>query len=376
MAVQQRDALGCGRWCERCGVKRARCGRRRAVGRVVDRGARRVAGQRQQAVFIRNIRRGRRRQAGHGLGRHRCARAVFVNADNGERRVLGDRDRAGVFGAAEVRGGGAQGVIQRHTLVGGGERDRHAVFARRRGDRRRGIGGKVRPLVRRTGINHTVLRGDAAAAQQLRDGYELIALRFERVDRAQRALHAGLVDIVDKDDRAVVRIFHDVVIHGVSIAVLPVERVDAPQDNGRGNRALDRAAGRAAGRAHHVGVRAAHALEQQALDAADLARDRRRAVAVKRDQMLISMVCKLMAFVAHAGEHGFMVYNVVRAVCAVHKERRLCAAGLQSVEQRRGVGGRAVVEGERDQLGSGRGGGWRFGCRGERQAGDEQRKRQ
>ena len=60
----------------------------------------------------------------------------------------------------------------------------------------------------------------AAPQQQVLHRDELIALGQQIVDRGQRTVHAGLVNVMDQNDRAVVAAGKDVAAHRVSVVIL------------------------------------------------------------------------------------------------------------------------------------------------------------
>ena len=288
--------------------------------------------------MIRDRRSSRARHACDRLHRHRGAGAVLVNARGGEGRVLRDRDRAGVAHAAEMRDCTVGRVIQRYACIGRGERDLHAVRPRAGRNDRCAVRRQVDAGRRRAGVRPAVYRRDPAAAQQLSDGDAFITLRLQRVDRAQRALDAGRVQVVQQHDRTVPRAGNDVVIDCVRVAVFPVQGIHAPVDDRGGDIVLHGYAQCSAGRAHHIGVAAAHVLEQQLLDPADLAADRGGGLRVEGHDVAVCMVGELVPLVPHAGEHGGLVDDAAAAVDPGHKKGRMCTARLEAVQQPGGMG--------------------------------------
>ena len=194
------------------------------------------------------------------------------------------------------------------------------------------------------------LQLDPAAAEQLRHGDEFVTLLAQGIDGAQRPIHAGGVEVVHQNDRAVIGFVHNVLMHGVCVAVLPVQRVDAPADHRTVDVLPDRLAVFAVGDAHDLGVLRARLPVEIRLDGGDLAADLR---AAQRGELgvTVGVVRRLAAQRQHALDEGAVAVQAVGAVFAAHEEGRHGAALLQLVQQPAGLRRGAVVEGEGDQLG-------------------------
>ena len=67
---------------------------------------------------------------------------------------------------------------------------------------------------------------DPPAQKKVPDGDEFVALGEQLIDGRERAVDARFIDIMDKDDCAVIASVQNVPADGVGVMVLPVLRVD------------------------------------------------------------------------------------------------------------------------------------------------------
>ena len=206
------------------------------------------------------------------------------------------------------------------------------------------IGGQIDPVVFCRIIDCRRLGRYAAPQQQVLHRDELIALGQQIVDRGQRTVHAGLVNVMDQNDRAVKDTGFDIAAHRLCIAVLPVFRVDRPVDQRRGHDGFDRFVRVAVGGAD-IRVFVASGGGDERLHGADLICDRLRGAGVKVF-VIVCMVCKLVALVYDALQR----LRPAGGVDAVDKKRRVNAALGKAVQKRAGIFAGPVVKRDGQQL--------------------------
>ena len=153
------------------------------------------------------------------------------------------------------------------------------------------------------------------------------------------------MDVVRQHDRAVMCSVDDVRADGVGIAVLPVQRIDGPE-NGRIVQQRQHAGIIiAVGRAHKI----MRAIARDAVENIGRMADLPPHLRVRLFAQLRVIVCMrgdLMAGIADEARRHIVVFGLLTE----HEERRLDAALCQPLEQAARIGSRPVVKCQGDQL--------------------------
>ena len=186
---------------------------------------------------------------------------------------------------------------------------------------------------------------DAAAAEQLVHRDEFIALRLQLVNGHQDAVHRGGMDVMRQHDRAVMCSVDDVRADGVGIAVLPVQRIDGPE-NGRIVQQRQHAGIIiAVGRAHKI----VRAVARDSVEDVGRVADLPHHLRVRLFAQLRVIVCMRGDLVAGIADEARR-HIVVLGLLTEHEERRLDTALRQPLKQAARIGSGPVVKCQGDQL--------------------------
>ena len=241
----------------------------------------------------------------------------------------------GINPAGGQRRGAVERIVDHCALVG-----RDGDLSARLRDGRCIYGTEIRSGRLAGAVGVALLQRDAAAAEQLVHRNEFIALGLQLVNGHQDAVHRGGMDVVRQHDRAVM-----CSVDGVGIAVLPVQRIDGPE-NGRIVQQRQHAGIIiAVGRAHKI----MRAIARDAVENIGRMADLPPHLRVRLFAQLRVIVCMrgdLMAGIADKARRHIVVFGLL----AEHEERRLDAALCQPLEQAARIGSGAVVKCQGDQL--------------------------
>ena len=246
----------------------------------------------------------------------------------------------GINPAGGQRRGAVERIVDHCALVG-----RDGDLSARLRDGRCIYGTEIRSGRLAGAVGVALLQRDAAATEQLVHRNEFIALGLQLVNGHQDAVHRGGMDVVRQHDRAVMCSVDDVRADGVGIAVLPVQRIDGPE-NGRIVQQRQHAGIIiAVGRAHKI----VRAVARDSVEDVGRVADLPRHLRVRLFAQLRVIVCMRGDLVARVTDEARRHIGVF-GLLAEHEERRLDAALRQPLKQAARIGSGAVVKCQGDQL--------------------------